>query len=376
MTKLIYLRYALLILLITLGAAETQAQTNYKVKKVMIDAGHGGKDPGALGKKSKEKDLTLAIALKLGHYIETNVPDVTVEYTRTTDKFIELGRRAEMANEAKADVFISIHINASDNSKVYGSSTYVNGHAKDEANLAIQKQENGGEDIKPEEYIAFANIQQANHGNSTILAGKIQDQFRTRAGRKDLGVKQACFAVLWRTNMTAVLVECGFISNPSEERYMMSDDGQSYLASAIYRAFKEYKKIVERGTGSTQPHQSADNKTETKPNPKPETKPEEKPQTKHNNESSAADGKIYFRVQVKWSRQPIPLKSKEFKGLKVDEIKIDKIYKYTIGKTQDFNEILAIQKNTREKIKDAFLIATRGNKLIDIKEAKKELGIK
>ncbi len=376
MTKKGIIKYVLLIMAVILPSWQLMAQNNYQVKKVMIDAGHGGKDPGALGKKSKEKDLTLAIALKVGHYIETNVPGVTVEYTRTTDKFIELGRRAEMANEAKADVFISIHINACNNSKVYGSSTYVNGHAKDADNLAIQKQENGGEDIRPEEYITFANIQSANHGNSTLLAGKIQDQFRTRAGRKDLGVKQACFAVLWRTNMTAVLVECGFISNAAEERYMMSDDGQSYLASAIYRAFKEYKKAVEgRNTGVTPPPPPSESKpadgatADSKPS-------ESKPANGKPNENVSADNKTYFRVQVKWSKKPIPLSSKEFKGLKVDELKLDGLYKYTLGKTQNYNEIIALQKKTREKIKDAFVIATKGNKLININDAKKELGIK
>ncbi len=383
MTKKDIIKYVLLIIAVILQSGQLIAQNNYQIKKVMIDAGHGGKDPGALGKKSKEKNLTLAIALKVGHYIETNVPGVTVEYTRTTDKFIELGRRAEMANEAKADVFISIHINACNNPKVYGSSTYVNGHAKDADNLAIQKQENGGEDIRPEEYITFANIQSANHGNSTLLAGKIQDQFRTRAGRKDLGVKQACFAVLWRTNMTAVLVECGFISNAAEERYMMSDDGQSYLASAIYRAFKEYKKAVEgknSGAASLPPASSSESKpADSKPaNSKPaeNVSADSKPAESKPADNVSADNKIYFRVQVKWSKKPIPLSSKEFKGLKVEELKLDGLYKYTVGKTQNYNDIIALQKKTREKIKDAFVIATRGNKLVNIKDAKKELGIK
>ncbi len=350
--------------------ADTQASaqnSNYQIKKVMIDPGHGGKDPGALGKKSKEKNLTLQIAKKLGNYIEQNVPGVEVEYTRTTDRFIELGRRAEMANEWGADVFISIHINANKNTRAFGTSTYVSGNARDEENLEIQRQENGGEDLKDEDYIYLANIQKQNHANSTLLAGKIQNQFRTRAGRRDLGVKQANFAVLWRANMTAVLIECGFISNANEEKYMMTDDGQAYLASAIYRAFKEYKAEVE-GIKPVQPSVSQqDNKpVESKNQPKKEKEAD-----------AASDAKTYYRVQVKSSAERIPLGSNVFKGLaNVEEIRIDGVYKYTVGKTQDFAEIVRIQKETREKIKDAFVIATRGNARVDISEAKKELGDK
>ncbi|MCQ2253558.1 MAG: N-acetylmuramoyl-L-alanine amidase [Bacteroidales bacterium] len=371
MTRFVLIRNCLILLMMMCNILIVRAQDGkYELKTVVIDAGHGGKDPGALGKKSKEKDLCLAIALKVGNYIEQNVPGVNVVYTRKTDVFLDLGRRADIANEAKADVFISIHINSCKNPKVYGASTYVNGNAKDKDNLEIQKQENGGEDFKPEDYIELANIQKSNHTNSNLLAGKIQNQFRTRAGRKDLGVKQACFAVLWRAYMPAVLIEVGFISNAAEERYMISDDGQSYLASAIYRAFKEYKYQLE---GKTPPAPSKP-KTSTDKPAQPSTKPAvvEAPSSP----SSNNDGKVYFRVQVKSSTEKIPTNSRVFKGMKnIDEILIDGVYKYTVGKTQDFNEILALQKSTRETFKDAYVIATKGNKKIDITEAKKELGI-
>ncbi|MCQ2251445.1 MAG: N-acetylmuramoyl-L-alanine amidase [Bacteroidales bacterium] len=358
-----------IILLILSGMAASGQTDSYQIRKVMIDPGHGGKDPGALGKKSKEKNLTLQIAKKLGFYIEQNVPGVEVAYTRSNDQFVELGRRAEIANEWGADVFISIHINANKNSRAYGTSTYVSGNSRDEENLEIQRQENGGEDLKDEDYIFLANIQKQNHANSTLLAGKIQNQFRTRAGRRDLGVKQANFAVLWRANMTAVLIECGFISNANEEKYMMTDDGQAYLASAIYRAFKEYKAAVEGNAANEQASAPASAPEKTQPKPaKTESKPTETSSDK------ADDNKTYFRVQVKSSTERIKLNSSEFRGLKdVEEIKIDGVYKYTVGKTQDFKEIIKIQNSTRQKIKDAFVIATKGNKRVDINEAKKEL---
>lgn len=356
-----FLRYLFILCILASCSPDTQAQKGHKIQKVVIDAGHGGKDPGALGKKSKEKNLTLAIALKLGKYIEDNVPGVTVEYTRTTDVFIDLNRRAQIANEKKADVFISIHINASKDKKVYGTSSFVHGSTRDAAALAVQKAENGAEDMSTEDIITFANVNSIYHGNSISLAGKIQSQFKNRAGRHDRGVKQANFAVLRRTNMPAVLVECGFITNINEEKYMMTDDGQAYLASAIYRAFKEYKREVE-GT------------TEASPSGNTQTPPSGNTQTTPSTPSN--DNKVYFRVQVKWSKTKIPLNSKEFNGLKVDEIKLDGLYKYTVGKTQDYSEIVKLQNKTREKIKDAFVIATKGNKRIDIKDAKKELGIK
>jgi len=387
--------------------ALAQQDTVYRLKKVLIDAGHGGKDPGALGKVSKEKDLTLAIALKLGHYIDSLIPGVEVVYTRTTDKFLSLKERAEMTNRIMPDVFISVHINSCKNKKVNGYTTYVNGYSKDKDNIEIQKKENGGEEISDDAIIEMTNLQHNNHEYSELLAAKIQKQFSSTQWFKtqkthDLGTKHATFAVLWRAYMPAVLVECGYISNAEEERFLNSNLGQVNIASAIFRAFRDYKNELEssgnkpvqtqpanepkstaqnttapKQSNQTAPKQS--NQTGAKPNNTAQnnTAPKQNNQNVNNNGSTSrnATSDVYFRVQIKSSPKKIPLNSKEFKGLKnIDEIQIDGVYKYTIGKTQNYKDILNKQTEVRKTIKDAFVIATKGNKKIDIKAAKKELG--
>ncbi len=231
------------------------AQNAYHVRTVVIDAGHGGKDPGAIGRFSKEKNITLAIALKVGYYIKRCCPDVKVIYTRTKDVFVPLYKRAEIANKAKADLFISIHVNSSKNHRVYGASTYVMGLHKDKDNLRVAMQENRSilyeKDYKkhyqnfdinsPEAYIIFSLYQNAYLDLSLQFAQLVQNQFSQRAKRRDLGVHQAGFVVLWRTTMPSVLIEVGYISNPAEERFLNSKYGQDIIASAIYRAFKQYK---------------------------------------------------------------------------------------------------------------------------------------
>ena len=257
--------------------AMAQQDTAYQIRKVLIDAGHGGKDPGAIGKVAQEKNLTLSIALKLGHYIDSLIPGVEVVYTRTTDKFLSLKERAEMTNRIMPDVFISVHINSCKNKKAKGYSTYVNGYSKDKDNLAIQKKENGGEDISDDDIIEMTNVQHNNHENSELLAGKIQKQFSSTQWFKtqktlDLGTKHATFAVLWRAYMPAVLVECGYISNPEEERFLNSNLGQVNIASAIFRAFRDYKNELEsRGNKpvqtqpATEPKTAASNASSQKP---------------------------------------------------------------------------------------------------------------
>ncbi len=221
---------------------------------VVIDPGHGGKDPGAIGKKSKEKNIVLAISLKVGAYLEENLKNVKVIYTRKTDEFIPLKKRAEIANNAGADLFVSIHANAIKNENAYGTETYVMGLHKTEKNLKVAILENsailyennyldeygGYEPNSPETYIVMNLVQSAYRDMSIDLAEKIQEQFKDRAGRKDKGVKQAGFLVLWQTTMPSVLVEVGFISNKNEEEYLNSEYGQSIIASAIYRAIRDY----------------------------------------------------------------------------------------------------------------------------------------
>lgn len=227
------------------------------IRKVVIDAGHGGKDPGALGKKSREKDITLKVALKTGHYIEKYCPDVDVVYTRSKDVFLSLNQRAKKANDEAADVFISIHCNSAPKStSANGVETFVMGDHRNAANLEVAKLENsailleedadvsydGFDPNSTEAYIAFSFLQSEYKQKSLDLAERIQNQLVNRVGRKNRGVQQAGFLVLYRTAMPSVLVEIGFLSNLNEEKFLLSEQGQDYVASAIFRAFRDYKK--------------------------------------------------------------------------------------------------------------------------------------
>jgi N-acetylmuramoyl-L-alanine amidase len=242
-----------------LNSSSTIVPPEFKVDVVVIDAGHGGKDHGTSGKIMKEKDLALKIALKVGKYIEENVPGVKVIYTRKDDRYLSLDERADIANKNKADLFICIHANANPNVRAFGTETYVMGLHKDESNLSVAKRENsvilldenyheryeGFDPNSPESYILFTLTQSAYQASSLSFAKKVEDQFKKRVGRVSRGVKQAGFLVLWRTTMPSVLIETGFLSNGPEEKFLASDDGQELIASGIYRAFKEYKNEVE-----------------------------------------------------------------------------------------------------------------------------------
>jgi N-acetylmuramoyl-L-alanine amidase len=234
------------------------SSNDFKIRTVVIDAGHGGKDPGTVGKFLKEKDVVLKLAIKVGEYIEKNMPEVKVVYTRKTDKFIELGERAAISNRNKADLFISIHANAIANPSTYGTETWVMGLHKSEENLAVAKRENSviqyednyqeryeGFDNSPESYIMLSLMQNAYLESSLKFADKIEKQFKNKAGRHSRGVKQAGFVVLYKTATPSVLVEAGFLSNETEEKFLGTENGQELIASGIYRAFKEYKSDVE-----------------------------------------------------------------------------------------------------------------------------------
>lgn len=228
---------------------------------LVIDAGHGGKDPGAQSGKAKEKNINLAVALAFGKLVEQNCPDVKVVYTRKTDVFVELNERANIANRAKADLFVSIHTNSTV-AKVgpRGAETYTLGMHRAADNLAVAKRENsvitlendyeekyeGFDPNSSESYIIFELMQDRNMASSVKLAGLIQKQFRNHAGRVDKGVHQAGFLVLRATSMPSVLVELGYINNPSEATYLTSSAGVSALAKSIYNAFVAYKKDTKR----------------------------------------------------------------------------------------------------------------------------------
>lgn len=368
-------RKSFLICLVTvllLFPGQNQIYGQYRIKTVVIDAGHGGKDPGAIGKKAKEKDIALAIALKVGNYIEQNIKGVKVIYTRAKDEFIELYKRAEIANKNKADVFISIHVNSHTSSKPYGTATYVMGLQKSEDNLEVTKLENsvilkeegykknynGYDPNSAETQIILTLLQNAHLEQSLVLAAKVQNQFRTRAGRKDIGVRQAGLVVLWNATMPAILVETGFISNPDEEKYLITDQGQSILASAIYRAFKEYKIEIEKNSATTYSTSNSTNGTPTT-------------LVKNTNQKHG----VIFRVQIKSASSPIEKNSPELNGFEqVKEYNFKGIYKYYVGESDDFPEIIKIQSEVRKKVPDAFVVAFKNDVRISISEAMKEIG--
>ena len=222
---------------------------------VVLDAGHGGKDPGAVGKKTREKDINLGIVLKLGDLIKRKNPDVKVIYTRNTDVFVELVERARIANRNHADLFISVHTNAAKSKSAYGTETYALGLARTEENLQVAKRENsvilleddyntkyeGFDPTSTESYIMFEFMQGTNLEQSVNLASLIQNQFEGNAGRTDRGVRQAGFWVLRATGMPSILIEVGYISNPDEEHYLSTESGREKIAESIYNAFCDYK---------------------------------------------------------------------------------------------------------------------------------------
>jgi N-acetylmuramoyl-L-alanine amidase len=224
----------------------------------VLDAGHGGKDRGCNGQSAREADISLKIILELGRLIEENVPDVKVVYTRKTDVFVELADRAGIANKHNADLFISVHCNASVPA-ARGTEVWTMGPHKTEANLATAKRENsvilqednykerynGFDPRSPQSHILFSLYQSAHMDNSLRFAQKVDQEFRTRVGRPSRGVKQAGFLVLWKSTMPSALIEVGFLTNPSEEQYLNDKAGQSYMASGIYRAFRQYKQELE-----------------------------------------------------------------------------------------------------------------------------------
>jgi N-acetylmuramoyl-L-alanine amidase len=246
------------IVLLTLSSFSPLGVQSYKVRTIVIDAGHGGKDPGCHGTTGVESKVTLAVALELGRIIKENMPSTLVYYTRMKDNFIELHDRASLANRNNADLFISIHCNSGPSS-AYGTETYVMGLHASEDNLDVAKRENevvlkesnyqknydGFDPKSPQAHILFSLYQNAYIENSILMASKIEHQFSARVGRSSRGVKQAGFLVLWKTTMPSVLVELGYLTNAAEEKYLTNKTNQVYLASGIYRAIKEYKGDLE-----------------------------------------------------------------------------------------------------------------------------------
>lgn len=343
---------------------------------VVIDPGHGGRDPGAIGKRGKEKTINLNVALKLGKLIQANCQDVHIVYTRQKDVFVGLDRRAQIANDAKADLFISIHTNSVARGRtVRGTETYTLGLHRTDENLEVAKKENsviliendyeqryaGFNPNSAESYIIFEFLQDRNMEKSVQLATLIQRQFKGTAKRIDKGVHQAGFLVLRETTMPGVLVELGYISTPDEERYLLSEAGTDALARSIYQAFVSYKGqnigTVPKGKATA---------TAPKPQPKAQEKTVE-PETK------ADEGKPVFKIQILTSDKKLPSKSKQFKGLSPVTYYQEKgMYKYTYGESTDYNKVLRTKRQISAKFKGAFIIAFKNGQKMDVNQDIKE----
>ncbi|MBK8499146.1 MAG: N-acetylmuramoyl-L-alanine amidase [Flavobacteriales bacterium] len=362
--------FAALALLLAPASAQAQGRDPNRIRTVVLDAGHGGKDPGNLGTgrfKTTEKHVSLNVAKLVGRYITEAYPDVKVIYTRDDDRFIELMERCNIANRAQADLFISIHCNANDSHDPHGCETYVMGLHKSDANMRVAMKENaailmeeghelkyGGYDPKrPESQIELSLRQNLHLSQSLELSRLIQEQFKTRANRPDRGVKQAGFLVISYTTMPAVLVELGFLTNAKEEDYLQSEQGQDYMASAIYRAFKDYKSQVE-GVAAVQEAKPDSTRVEVKEPP-----------------PAAGSNGIRFKVQITTSSKRIELKPKNFNGMDgVEEHKGQGLFKYTVGDEAEFDRARALQKTCKEKGFDgAFIVAFRNGERIDLQEA-------
>lgn len=365
---------------------------------VVIDAGHGGNDPGAVGKISKEKDINLKVAMKLGSFIRNTSNDVKVIYTRNRDVFVSLNKRAEIANNAKADLFISIHTNAlAKNNTIKGASTWTLGLARSEANLNVAKRENavilyeddyqtryaGFDPNSSESYIIFEFMQDKYMSQSVHFASLVQNHFKSTCRRIDRGVHQAGFLVLKASAMPSVLVELGFISTPDEERYLNSDEGTDNLARGIHRAFMQYKEEhqnrLARGEYippvQTEPEvpQVAAKVTEPtvsqtkQPTSKPEYKPTTTPEPVAVEKAPTDKDKIIFKVQVLAANRPLAPNSKEFKGLKgLEMYQEDGMYKYTYGASENYNEMQRIRRSLANDFTGPFVVAFKNGKKMNI----------
>ncbi len=425
--------------LVVSGPAFSQKREPGKVKTLVIDPGHGGDKPGALGKHCQEKELTLSIAKKFGKLVEDNYPDVKVIYTRTTDVDVALSERANIANRAKADLFISIHINSHPTSVPVGMETYVMGLSRSRANMEVAKKENadilledgyknnseyqGFDPNSPESYVMFAMYQNAYIDKSLNFAQYTQEQYKNSIKTTNRGVKQAEFFVLYKTAMPAVLTEVGFISNPAEEAYMMSDEGQATIAICLLNAFANYKAHEEAvakpkkmeidlpGYGKNKPQKptpqgdpEADStlnaqikqddalaatilqsqgeeppKAVINPLPEKNVPPSIEPyrqvqeeiQTVVQKDEIVVEG-VTYRVQFLTSEKELKDGAKDFKGITDYQMyKQDGLFRYTLGNESTIAKAKNIQNDLRKKgFKDAFVIAFYNGKRISLQEAR------
>ena len=334
---------------------------------LVIDPGHGGKDPGAINGKNQEKTINLNIALKMGKLIEDNCKNVKVIYTRKTDVFVELYKRADIANKAGADMFISIHTNSAKSKSAYGAETYLLGVEENRttANLNAALEENkaillendyethyeGYDPNSPESMIIFEFMQNEYQKESLKMATFTQKQMVGTAKRPDRGVHQAGYLVLWKSAMPSILIELGFISNDNECRYLVSQKGIDEMSKSLYNAFTEYLDYHNKQIGKAVPTAQAIGNRETESQAKPQT--------------------IIYKVQFMSLKNPLKKNDKRLKAYaNVDYYTEGGVCKYTCGDTSDYDAILKTKAEVQKKYKDAFVIAYLDGKKITVKEAR------
>ena len=347
----------------------TKSENTTTIKKIVIDPGHGGKDSGTMGTKRYkryEKDIALDVSLKLGNYISMAFPNVEIIYTRKTDVFLELNERTEIANNLNADLFISVHCDGFTNPTPSGASVFVMGMSKLKANMDVAMRENsaiymednyqqkydGFDPTSAESYIVFSLMQNIHLNQSLKLAEEVEKEFSIRANRKSRGVKQAPFYVISRTNMPSVLIECGFLTNPTEEDYLHSEIGQDYIASAIFRAFRSYKNSVEI--------------TEEKI-----IVPISEININNNilKDTLKISYNVSYKVQIGTYLKSM-LNAPNFKDLDSEEIKINGTFKYYVLSDNNKNNADLLKNNLVDLgFKGAFVVAFLNDKQISTQEA-------
>ena len=384
--------YPLLVFVMVIVWNPSFSQSKFKVT---LDAGHGAHDYGAVYHGHIEKNIALAVVLKVGKILEKN-SGIEVIYTRKTDVFIDLIERANIANRADANIFVSIHCNANKNNVADGSETYVMGMSKNASNLEAAKRENavvtlekdykqkyeGFDPNHPETMIGLTLMQEEYLDNSIALAGTVQNHFIDELNKKSRGVKQAPYMVLHKAYMPRVLIEMGFISNPVEGAKLDSEEGQDEIAQSIANAIVSYKKEyfgagdgdeIVKPSQKIEPVKGTSSDTVFKPKPvvkttevkKPEIKPEIKTET---------PGGIIFKVQLSASSKKLDLTPSNFKGLQNISMSGDAtLYRYMYGETANYDQAKQLLQEAKSKgYTSAFLIAFKNGKKIDVKQALNE----
>jgi len=373
-----------------------QPRDRAAVRTIVIDAGHGGKDPGTVHGTIYEKDITLKIAKLLGTMINENLPDVKVVYTRTKDVFVGLTERGNIANRAEADLFLSIHVDALKSAVANGNSTYVMGMDESQANLDVAMRENDVVSLEEdyttkyegyipgsaESFIIFSLMQYVHQGQSMDFAQRVQKYYRQNTPIADRGARQAPYLVLWRTAMPSVLTEVGFLSNASDRKFVTSDAGQKKIARALFNAFSEYKSNVEGRVGTVLLDDTRDAEKAEKaalpavPEAAEKVATPERASREENVRpvvaGSGTGSGITFAVQVCASSSRLQLNDSRF-GLyrgKVTEKKIGNLYKYFVGEGTSYQQAFDRCQEVRHTVKDAFMVAFRNGEPIPMSEAK------